>query len=186
VEYEADYPEGGIAWWRPLLHGIMLIPHMFVLFFVGLAAACVFVYAWFAILFTGRYPRGAFDFIAGVARWSVRVTGFSYWMTERYPPFSMGDDRSYPIRIRFRYPEEGIANWRPLAHWIMLLPHFFLLWFVGIGVFFALVFTFFAIVFTRVYPPGAFQFIAGAQRWNARVAGYYLLMTEEYPPFGFA
>jgi hypothetical protein len=161
----------------------MLIPHFFALVFVGIAMYFAFIGAWFSIVFTRQYPRGIFDFVAGVLRWSARVNGFAYLMTERYPPFSTAEDPSYPIRARFQYPEAGIDRWRPFLQWIMALPHFVALWLVGIGVAIAYLIAWFSILFTRAYPPAVFDFIAGAQRWNLRVIGYSLLMTEEYPPF---
>ena len=87
VDFQADYPEGGIARWRALFQGLLLIPHLIVLLFVYLAAFVVWFVVWFAILITGRYPEGMFNFLAGAIRWTNRVTGFQYWMTERYPPF---------------------------------------------------------------------------------------------------
>jgi hypothetical protein len=186
IEYEADYPSGGIARWRAFFQGFLLIPHLFALLFVGMAAYLAFFFAWWAILFTGRYPGGLFNFIAGTLQWSTRAGGFGLLMTERYPPFALGDDPAYPIRARFQYPASGIARWRPLLHYIMAIPHMFALYFVMIGVYLALIIVWFSILFTRTYPPAIFNFIAGAQRWNTRLTGYVLLMTEEYPPFGLA
>lgn len=184
AEYEADYPAGGIARWRPFFQSWLALPHFFVLLFVLIGAYLGFFVAWFAIVFTRRYPRGIFEFVGGALRWAQRVNGYSYLMTERYPPFSTADDPSYPIRVRFSYPENGIARWRPFLHYIMALPHIIVLYFVGIGVVIGYIVAWFAILFTRTYPPGIFNFIAGAQRWGTRVAAYVLLMTEEYPPFG--
>jgi len=67
----------------------MVIPHCIVISAIGIAAAVVLFISWWAILFIGRYPRWAFDFISGYLRWSVRVTGYSYYLTDKYPPFSM-------------------------------------------------------------------------------------------------
>lgn len=67
----------------------MVIPQMVVICFVGIAASVVLFIAWWAILFMGRYPRWAFDFVSGYFRWSTRVTGYSYYLTDKYPPFSM-------------------------------------------------------------------------------------------------
>jgi hypothetical protein len=183
AEFEADYPSQGIARWRVFFQGFLLIPHLFALFFVGIGAYFAFIYAWFAILFTRRYPAGAFRFIQGVLRWSHRVTGFSYLMTENYPAFSTDDDPSYPVRFRVRYPEGGIARWRVFLQGIMAIPHFIALAFVGIAAYFVFIWAWFSILFTRNYPQGAFDFLVGAQRWNARVGAYMFLMTEEYPPF---
>jgi len=67
----------------------MAIPQLIVIYFLGIAAAAILFISWWAILFTARYPRWAFDFISGYLRWSVRVTGYSYFLTDKYPPFSM-------------------------------------------------------------------------------------------------
>jgi hypothetical protein len=184
VTFEADYPQGGIDRWRPFVQGWLLtIPHWFALFFVAIGAYIAIIISWFAVLITGRYPRGLFDFVAGTLRWSNRVTGYTYLMTEQYPPFSMGEEPQYPIRTRFQYPEK-IARWRPLVHWLLAIPHLIVVYFLALAAFFAYVIVWFSIVFTRAYPPGLFNFIAGVQRWNTRVVAYYLWMTEEYPPFG--
>ena len=183
VDFEVDYPSAGISRWRPFFQSILAIPHFFALAFVGLGAYFVFIYVWFAILFTRRYPDGAFRFIEGVLRWAQRVNVFTYLMTERYPPFTTQDDPSYPVRLRVRYPEAGISRWRPFLQGILAIPHLIVLWFVAIGALFAFIYAWFAILFTRNYPTGAFEFIAGSMRWGARVNAYILLMTEDYPPF---
>ena len=67
----------------------MAIPHLIVIYFIGIAASVVLFISWWAILFMGRYPRWAFDFVAGYLRWSTRVNGYSYFLTDKYPPFNM-------------------------------------------------------------------------------------------------
>ena len=182
IAYEADYPEAGIARWRCFFQGLMAYPHFFVLIFIWIAAFFGVIAAWFAILFTGRYPPGIFNFLAGTIRWGNRVNGFTWLMTEKYPPFSL-DEAAYPIRTRIQYPEGGIARWRPLVHWILVYPHTFVLFFLWIGGFFALIYAWFVILFTRRYPPGVFNYLAGLGRWATRVQAYQLWMTERYPPF---
>jgi Domain of unknown function (DUF4389) len=76
--------------WLPIVKWFLAIPHYIALFFLGIAAVVCVVIAWFAILFTGRYPRGLFDFVVGVGRWSVRVSAYAVLLaTDRYPPFSL-------------------------------------------------------------------------------------------------
>jgi hypothetical protein len=76
--------------WLPLVKWFLAIPHYVVLIFLYVASVVVVVIAWFAILFTGRYPRGMFDFVEGVTRWSVRVVAYAFTLvTDRYPPFSL-------------------------------------------------------------------------------------------------
>jgi hypothetical protein len=76
--------------WLPLVKWLLAIPHYIVLFFLWIAAIVVIIIACFAILFTGRYPRGMFDFVQGVIRWGVRVVAYAFLLvTDRYPPFSL-------------------------------------------------------------------------------------------------
>jgi hypothetical protein len=182
IDTEGDYPQGGIANWRPLVHWLLAIPHFIALFFVLIAAYFAFIGVWFSVLFTRRYPPGLFNFITGAMRWSTRVQGYTYWMTEEYPPFSL-DDTAYPVRNKFTYPEGGISRWRVFFQGILAIPHLIVLYFLGIGAYVAQIIAFFAILFTGQYPPAVFNFLVGTMRWGARVFGYVLLMTEEYPPF---
>jgi hypothetical protein len=182
INLEADYPQNGIANWRPLVHWLLAIPQYFVLFFVIIAAYVAFIGVWFSVLFTRRYPPGLFNFICGTLRWTNRVNGYTYWMTEEYPPYSL-DEAPYPIRTKFTYPEAGISRWRPFLQFFMAIPHFVVLYLLGIGAYIALVIAFFAILFTGQYPPSVFNYLAGYMRWGTRVFAFTLLMTEEYPPF---
>ena len=92
VHLEIQYPDAmaGLNRWLPLVKWLLAIPHYVVLFFLAIASVVVVIIAWFAILFTGRYPRGLFDFVVGVLRWSNRVTAYAFVLTtDRYPPFSL-------------------------------------------------------------------------------------------------
>jgi hypothetical protein len=92
VHLQIAYPdvEHDLNRWLPLVKWLAAIPHYIVLFFLSVAAFFAVVVAWFAILFTGRYPRGLFDFVVGVARWSLRVQAYAFLLvTDRYPPFSL-------------------------------------------------------------------------------------------------
>ena len=92
VHLDIDYPtvERDLNRWLPLVKWFLAIPHYVVLFFLAIAAFCVVIIAWFAVLFTGRYPRGLFDFVVGVGRWALRVNAYAFLLvTDRYPPFSL-------------------------------------------------------------------------------------------------
>ena len=92
VRLDIDYPDvpRDLNRFLPLVKWILVIPHIIVLVFVGIAAVFAVIFAWFAILFTGRYPRGLFDFVEGFLRWGTRVTGYAFLLaTDRYPPFSL-------------------------------------------------------------------------------------------------
>jgi hypothetical protein len=92
VSLEFPYPDAkqGLNRWLPLVKWFLAIPHYVVLVFLGLAAIVCVIIAWFAILFTGRYPRGLFDFVVGVMRWGNRVVGYAWILvTDQYPPFRL-------------------------------------------------------------------------------------------------
>ncbi len=92
VRLDIDYPdaERNLNRWLPLVKWLLVIPHIVVLAFLGVGALFAVIIAWFAILFTGRYPRGLFDYVVGVGRWALRVSAYSTLLvTDRYPPFRL-------------------------------------------------------------------------------------------------
>jgi hypothetical protein len=175
-----------------------------VLFVLWIAFAVVSVVAFFAILFTGRYPKGLFDFNVGVLRWSWRVGFYSYSAlgTDRYPPFTLEDVPDYPARLDVEYPESLSRGLVLVKWWLLALPHYLVvavftggawaawtgtggqwMWtsggLVGLLVCFAGV----ALLFTGRYPKSLYDFVLGMNRWVFRVAAYGLLMADTYPPF---
>jgi hypothetical protein len=91
VHLDFPYPDAQqLNRWLPLVKWLLAVPHYIVLFFLAIGALVVIIIAWFAILFTGKYPRSLFDFVVGVLRWSNRVTGYAFVLvTDQYPPFSL-------------------------------------------------------------------------------------------------
>jgi hypothetical protein len=92
VHLDFPYPDAqrDLNRWLPLVKWLLAIPHLIILFFLGIAALVVVIVAWFVILFTGRYPPGLFDFLVGVGRWAVRVTAYAFLLvTDEYPPFRL-------------------------------------------------------------------------------------------------
>src|SRR3712207_1575196 len=92
LRLDMPYPDAprDLNRWLPLVKWLLAIPHYIALFFLWIAAVVCIVIAWFAILFTGRYPRGLFDFVVGVGRWTIRVSAYAFLLvTDRYPPFSL-------------------------------------------------------------------------------------------------
>jgi uncharacterized protein DUF4389 len=201
IEGELD-PE--LSRWLWLVKWILAIPHYIVLAFLWLTLLVLTVIAFFAILFTGRYPRGIFDFNVGVLRWTWRVGFYSYAAlgTDRYPPFSLDEKPDYPARLDVAYPESLSRGLVLVKWWLLAIPHYILLGvFLGSSAYVAsrsevwgwgfqggligllVLIAGFALLFTRRYPPGVFDLVTGLDRWVARVGAYVLLMRDEYPPF---
>jgi hypothetical protein len=134
------------------------------------------------ILFRQKYPRWWFDWNLELLRFTNRVGAYFALMSDRYPST---DDNQY-VDLGMPYPDarEGLNRWLPLVKWLLAIPHYIVLFFLYIGVVFAVIATWFAILFTGRYPRGLFGYVEGVLRWHNRVVGYALvLVTDEYPPF---
>jgi hypothetical protein len=163
---------------------LMAIPHYIALFFLGIGAAVVAVISWFAVLFTGRYPRGMFDFMVGVHRWAMRTNAYVLLLTDSYPPFSLEDDRSYPVRLEIDYPER-IAHWRPLLNWLLAIPVWIVSALMLYLAYIVVILGWFAILFTGRFPNGMFRLVTTALRWQTNVNAFVYWMTEAYPPLAW-
>jgi len=197
--------DADLSRWLWVVKWLLAIPHYVVLAFLWLAFFVLTVVAFFAILFTGRYPRGIFDFNVGVLRWTWRVAFYSYGAlgTDRYPPFTLHEAPDYPATLDVEYPERLSRGLVLVKWWLLAIPQYVLVGImVGGGSFAAsrsdewqwggvpgglvgllVLFAGLALVFTGRYPGGIFDFVLGLDRWVARVAVYAGLMTDRYPPF---
>jgi hypothetical protein len=134
------------------------------------------------ILFRQKYPRWWFDWNRELLRFTNRVTAYLALMDDRYP----STDEEQSVHLDLPYPDvpRELNRWLPLVKWILAIPHFVVLFFLGIAAFVAVVVAWFAILFTGRYPRGLFDFVEGVIRWSNRVSGYALiLVTDRYPPF---
>jgi hypothetical protein len=195
--------------WLWLVKWLLLIPHYVVLFFLWVAFVVVTVIAFFAILFTGRYPRSLFAFTVGVMRWSWRVHYYGYWAlaTDRYPPFSLHEVPDYPAHLDVTYPER-LSRGLIFVKWLLAVPHFLVLAvFVGGGLWLGtrggdsndrwdnasnagwslvgllVLIAAIVLLFIGRYPRPIYEFVMGMDRWALRVGPYAALMTDRYPPF---
>ena len=189
--------------WLWLVKWLLLAPHYLVLLFLWIAFAVLTVVAFFAIVFTERYPRSIFEFNVGVLRWTWRVAFYAYSAlgTDRYPPFSLRQEPDYPATLDVPYPEH-LSRWLVFVKsWLLVLPHYLVVclfvgggwlawqsehwrWTAGGGLVGLLVaLAALALLFDGRYPRGIFDLVLGLNRWVVRVGAYAALMTDAYPPF---
>lgn len=197
IKADLSKPPSRALW---LVKWLLLIPHFIVLALLWIASVVVGFIAFWAILFTGKYPKKLFGFNVGVLRWTWRVNFYGYWIlgTDQYPPFSLKPSEEFPADLEVEYPEK-LSHGLPLVKWLLAAPHYLVLaplmgWGVWhyadgksapfIGLIFALaIIIAILLLFTKKYNKDIFKLNTGIARWALRVMAYVGLMTDEYPPF---
>jgi Domain of unknown function (DUF4389) len=202
VDASLDAP---LSRWLWLVKWLLLVPHFIVLGLLWITFVVLSVVAFFAILFTGAYPRPVFEFNVGVLRWTWRVQYYAIgaFGTDRYPPFTLADDPSYPAHLEVEYPRRLSRGLALVKWWLLAIPHYIIVAvFTGGGLWAAwragndnasgnwpgliailAVVAAVVLLFTGRYPQQIFDFVLGMNRWVLRVAAYAGLMTDAYPPF---
>jgi hypothetical protein len=181
VVYEVDYRERRSR--LATLFRVMLAIPLGVVnyFYAGIASLAIFV-AWFAIVFTQRFPPKLYWLIAGYLRFYARMNAYACLLCDPYPPFNGRDDRHYPVRLDFAGPLERY-NWsRTFFRPILALPVALLSFVMLVLLEIVTVAAWFAIVITGRMPRGMFDVMANASSYVARASAYLYLLTETYPP----
>lgn len=180
VRFDIAYPEN-LSRGLIFIKWLLAIPHFMILYALNAVSEVLTFIAFFAILFTTKYPEGLFKFNVGIRRWQANVAAYVMLMRDEYPPFSF-DPGQYPVTLEIDYPE-NLQRFAPLYKWLLAIPHLIVLAVLGIVAFLGIFVAGFAILFTGKFPKGIFDFVVGVQRWNTRVTAYVLFMRDEYPPF---
>jgi hypothetical protein len=169
--------------WLPLVKWLLAFPHYVVLIFIFIGVFFAKIYAFFAVIITGRYPEGVFKFVTGAMRWSWRVNAYVVLLRDEYPPFTLEPDPGYPATFEIAYPADGVNRWRPLVHWLLIIPYALVAYVLGILARVVAFIGIFVILFTKDLPQGMFNLILIPHRWQARAGAYALFMVTKYPPF---
>jgi hypothetical protein len=191
--------DSSLSRWLWLVKWLLLIPHFVCLIVLGIGALLATIVAFVAVLFTGRYPRGLFNYNVGVLRWGWRVSFYSYSAlgTDRYPPFTLGEVPDYPARLAIDYPEQQRRGLPLIGWWLLGIPQYvvagllvgggFAWWrrggggVIGVLVFVAAL----LLLFRKSYPRELFDTVMGFNRWVIRTVAFGGLLRPEYPPFRF-
>lgn len=200
VTFAVDYPDRKLSRLTSFFRLFMLIPILIVLGAIGgfsasygdagestgtfaiAAAGLLTLPVLLMVLFRKKYPRWWFDWNLELQRFGSRVGAYALLMDDRYP----STDERQSVHLDYAYPDvaHDLGRGMPLVKWFLAIPHYVVLFFLGIGAVIAAVLAWFAILFTGRYPRGLFEYIEGVMRWHNRVIGYaFTLVTDRYPPF---
>ncbi|MBC8281082.1 MAG: DUF4389 domain-containing protein [Chloroflexi bacterium] len=187
IQFTVDFPEAPLDRLSSFLRILWVIPIGFLLSQIsgsqGFAAGGILTFGTLLmILFRQKYPRWWFDWNLALSRFSNRVFVYLLLLRDEYP----STDEEQAVHLEMPYPDvvNDLNRWLPLVKWFLAIPHYIILFFLWIGVFFAVIVAWFSIIFTGKYPEGLFGYVVGVMRWSNRVGGYaFVLVTDVYPPF---
>jgi uncharacterized protein DUF4389 len=182
VTFRADYVEKRSRL-TTFFRLILAIPHLIAVFFYVLAAEVVVFIAWFALLFTGRYPQGMYDFVAGALRYSTRVCGYIFLLTDEYPPFSGDAGTDYPVDLNIAPPQGEYSRLKVLFRLILLIPVYIISYAMQIVAQLGAFLAWFAIVALGRQPKGLQDMTVLGVSYQQRAYSYFFLLTEDWPPF---
>ena len=183
VTYEADYLKERNRL-TTFFRYIVAIPWIIVAYVYAIAASVVVFIAWFALVFTGRYPEGMYNFVGGILRFSMRVNAFLYLQTDEWPSFGLKDDPAYPVRVRFADRAAKQSRVSVFFRLVLLVPLLLLSYLISTLLGLVAAVSWVTIVFRGYQPAAIHNALAWALSWTTRVTAYSWLMRDEYPPVG--
>lgn len=176
-----------IARWRPLVQWLLAVPQLLIAYALTSLRGVLTLISFFAVVFTRRIPRPLFDAIVMMFRYEWRVTSYALFLHEDYPPFEFqpaatDDDADPHTLVTVSYPDQ-MSRWQPLVKWLLAIPHYVVLFVLGIAATVVVIGGFFTVLITGEYPQTLRDFLVGVYRYNLRVQAYAGLLTDQYPPF---
>jgi hypothetical protein len=185
ISFDADPALEGRNRLTTFFRYIVSIPWLIVASIYGFVAEIAAVIAWFAIVFTGKYPQGIYDFNAGYLRMISRVNGFQYLLTDEWPPFGGEDASDYPIRVGVPPALDQYSRLKTGLRLLYGIPVYLLAIVQAVILGVCALIAWFVILFTGKVPDGLFNPMRSALAYLTRAAAYFLLITEDWPPFSY-
>jgi hypothetical protein len=182
VTFEVDYVEQRSRL-TTFFRLIIAIPLFIWLYLYGIAAFVAVVIAWFALVITGRYPEGLYNFVAGYTRSLARITAYTFLLSDPYPPFGGSDDPAYPVRMHFAGPLPQYSRLKAFFRFILAIPIAVMRYVLTLLLEIGAVAAWFVIVILGRLPRGLFDVMVLGNSYIARSDAYIYLLTETYPPF---
>jgi hypothetical protein len=183
VSYEADAALEGRNRLTTFFRYLVSIPWQIVVALYGIVAEIAAIIAWFAIVFTGRYPEGLYNFNVGFLRMASRVNGFNYLLTDEWPPFNGEENPQYPIRVGVAPPLDEYSRLKTGLRLIFGIPVYLLAIVQSLILSVCTLIAWFVILFTGRLGEGLFNPMRSASAYLTRAGAYFLLITEDWPPF---
>lgn len=183
VAYEADFNATPNRW-TTFFRIILAIPWLIVAYVYLIAVVFTHVFAWVAVVILGRYPQWLYKFNSGVVRYLVRFYAWAYLQTDAWPPFGLGEDPSYPIRINIAPAAARQSRLKAFFRLILVLPMLIVSYAINYIHLGAALVAWVTIVFRGYLPEGINSVLTFVNSFYARVFGYYALLTDDYPPIG--
>lgn len=182
VGYEADFVEKRSRL-TTFFRYLLAIPLFILGFFYAIGAYLCVIAAWFAIVFTGRYPEGMYSFVSKVVRWGGRVQSYVALAVDPYPPFDLDEHPEYPVRVPIGPPLESYSRVKTFFRMLIGIPVILIQYALGIVANIAGLISWFWIVITGKQNEGLHNAIVLGMAYQARSTAYFCLLTEDWPPF---
>lgn len=186
VDLQLDAPLT-IARWRPFVHWILVIPHLFVAGVLGQVAGLLSIVSWFVIVFTGAQPEGIARFQVMVLRYEERVASYAFWLREPYPafefPMEQADDGTDVLRVDVAAQLTERNRLTVGLRFLWIIPAAFFAWLVFLAAWFVMFAAFFVVLVTGRWSIGMRTFVVGSLRVAVRLNAYGRLVVDDYPPF---
>jgi hypothetical protein len=182
VTFESDYVEPRSRL-TTLFRLLLVIPHLVVAALWGIAVFVVVVIAWFALLITGTWPAGMYDFTAGFLRYYTRIHGYLFLLADPYPPFSGADEPGYPVRLHVGPAQPEYDRLKVLLRIFYIIPAYLIVYVMNVVIELAAIASWLVIVVIGKQPKGLQDVIGLCVSYSARAYALFLLLTETYPPF---